>query len=420
MKKLISLALMATLALSVVSCGGSDSSQSDSLDSSAEDSSVQTSLEQTEAAHKETDNMFNEYFSNTVVSTGNNARINKAESVTYRAYFPVEEYGELEYCFYFSNEIDSTYSNGSPVHVGAETGDYTIESARIADGGTSTDDEITNYVDVTFDGSASREVSSGEQFWSDPVNFSLEEGHYLVWEWTITGSKIPATNMSDLTSTTSSDDGEEFVYCAEPALPQLIGAKREVKLSIAAIGDSITQGCMTDYMAYESWAMQISQKLGEDYSFWNCGLGWARASDAAYDGDWLERVTTADVVIIAFGTNDIGSGEYGGDGGNSADEIDAYVRTLIEKCTAAGCSVVVFNSPPQDYEGDYETVRTEYNEMLESTCSELGVYCFDFASLLCDEDAPSVAKYGGHPNGEAGGIVSDAFIEEYSVLLGLE
>ncbi len=418
MKKQISAILAAFVMLSAVSCGSSDDSSSVSTDENSSQEEEIVEIEQVTATHR-SDTDFSEYPSNTVISTGNNARVNKAESITYRAYFPVESYGELEYKFYFSNEIDSTYNTGMPVHVGAETGEYTIESARIADGGTSTDDEITSYTEVTFDGEGTREVSSGEQFWSDAVSFSLEEGHYLVWEWTITGTMIPATNMSDLTSTTSSEDGETFNYCNEIPLPQLIGAKRDVTLNVAAIGDSITQGCMTDFMAYESWAMQISQKLGSDYSFWNCGLGWARASDAATDGDWLERASSADVVIVAFGTNDISSGEYGGDGGNTAEEIDAYLRTIVERLNESGCSVAVFNSPPQDYEGDTEDVRTELNETLKDTCNELGAYYFDFASYLCDEDTPATAKYGGHPNGEAGGIVSDAFVEEFATLLGI-
>jgi lysophospholipase L1-like esterase len=171
-------------------------------------------------------------------------------------------------------------------------------------------------------------------------------------------------------------------------------------------------------MAYEYWLAQISQKLGDEYAVWNCGLGWARSSDAATDGNWLERTKNADIAIVAFGTNDIISGEYGGDGGNTAEEIDGYICEVVNPLKDAGCSVVVFNAPPEDYDEEKEAVRTEYNEGLVTTCKDLGVYCFDFASLLSTEDDPSAAVYGGHPNGEAGGIVSDAFIEEFATLLG--
>lgn len=368
---------------------------------------------------KQNTSEFGSYISNTAVATGNNYIVENAESVTYHAYFPVEEYGNLEYCFYFSNTVDSTYDDGSDAYVGLTGGNYTIESAYIADGGTSVDDVVTNKQAVTFDGgNIGKDVSSGETFWSDSLNFNVEEGHFIVWEWTVSGKNIPCTYVSNLTQTGSDyGDGKGFVYCDQVPLPQLIGAKRDVKYRIAAIGDSITQGCQTEFMKYEFWSARISDKLGDDYGFWNCGLGWSRTSDAASDGDWLERTSSADVVIVAFGTNDIVSGEYNGDGGNTAAEIDEYLRSVLNKLKEADCSIIVFNAPPENYRDDMETVRTEYNEQLKKTCEEYGVFYFDFASLLCDESNPSVALYGGHPNGEAGNIVSDEFISEYSDFL---
>lgn len=435
MKKNRITAVLAAAVMLICVSGCSDSEDGSSVLSDAADSTeITESLEnpesddlseaavelpvQTVAEHRSGDDNFYIYPSNTVVSTGNNYKITKVDSVTYRAYFPVEEYGELEYCFYFSNSVDSTYDNGSFSYVGFETGDYTIESARIGDGGTSPDDEITGYVGITFDGEQERTVLSGESFWSDPVSFSLEEGHYLVWEWTISGENVPCTYMSNLTSCTSSEDGEDFVYCDQIPLPQLIGASREVGCTIAAIGDSITQGCQTDFMAYEFWAAQISQKLGSDYALYNAGLGWARADDAAQSDEWIARVSEYDIVLVAFGTNDLVSGEYGGDGSTSADEIEEDIRKIAQSLSGSGCSVVIFNAPPFDYDEETEAERTMLNETLKTTCSELGVYYFDFASYLCDPDDPAAALYGGHPNGEGGNVVSDAFIDDFTVLLG--
>lgn len=146
-------------------------------------------------------------------------------------------------------------------------------------------------------------------------------------------------------------------------------------------------------MAYEYWAAKISQKLGSEYSLWNCGLGWARTSDAALCGDWLQRAAASDIVIVAFGTNDIISGEFGDDGGNSADEIDGYIRTVLDLLKKEQCSVIVFNAPPEDYRDNLEAVRTEYNEKLKSTCEEYGVSYFDFAGLLSDESEPGQRRY---------------------------
>lgn len=412
MKKIILSAVALLTALSVCACSSEKNSSEPS--SKAQDISAP-------AQTKTVDSPFGEYLSNTFIATGNNNLIESAENVTYRAYFPIEEYGELEYCFYFSNTIDSTYDDGSKAHVGLEGGEYTIESAFIADGGTSIEDEITNRQAVTFGGSETKSVAGGEEYWSDPITFNVEEGHFLVWEWTLTGEIIPANSMSNLTKIGADyNDGKGLVYCGEAPLPLLIGAKRDVKYRIAAIGDSITQGCQTQFMEYEFWAARIADKLGDDYSFWNCGLGWARTSDAASCGDWLERTSSADVVLVAFGTNDIVSGEYGGDGSNTAAEIDAYLREILTYLKDKNCNVIVFNAPPEDYREDMEAIRTEYNEIIKTTCEEYGVTLFDFASHLSDESNPAKALYGAHPNGEGGQVVSEAFINEYSAFLDIQ
>ncbi len=417
MKKTVAFITATIMALACCGCSSSDNSANST---SSEESKVSLNIDISDYSQKidnctMSDSNFDEYVSNTVVATGNNYVVAEADSVTYRAYFPVEQSGELDYKFYFSNMVDSTYEKtGNPAYVGKSGGAYTIESAWIADGGTSVDDEITNRTAVTFDGEAGKEVASNEKFWSDSVTFDVPDGHYLVWEWTVTGEEIPATKMSTLTSTTSCEDGDdEFSYCDEIPLPQLIGAKRDVKENIVAIGDSITQGCQTDFMAYEFWSAQISQNLGSDYSLWNCGLGWSRTSDASECGNWLARASTADTVIVAFGTNDIISGEYGGDGGNNADEILTYLTVVLETLRNANCKIIVFNAPPQNYDEASEEIRTTYNEKLKLLCEEYDAEYFDFASYLSTEDDPATAIYGGHPNGEAGKIVADAFTEKY-------
>ncbi len=433
MKRVIS--IIAALALAVgalASCGSKESSsQTDKTSSAAENSDAEKSEENSSESEEQSkkpvvesckveDENFEIYTSNTYLSTGNNGRVKKAENVTYRAYIPIEEYGELEYCFYFSNIIDSTYNRGKPIYVGKEGGNYTIVSACVYDGGTSAEDELTNKTEVTFGGETSKDVAPVEAYWSDPVTIDIPEGHYLVWEWTLNGEEIPANNMADLTSATADTSGEgEFGYCGEIPLPVFIGAKREnVTNRVMAIGDSITQGCQTEFMQYEYWAAQIAKQLGDSSSFWNCGLGWARTSDLATCGNWLGRAANCDTAIVAFGTNDIIAGELNGDGGNTAQEIVDYLTPILDQLKAAEVkNIILFNAPPQDYGEEQEAVRTEYNEMLKQVAEDYGAYYFDFASYLCDPETPSAAKYGGHPNGEAGKIVADAFMEQFGDLV---
>ncbi len=380
---------------------------------SSETSSKESSDTSTKPEKPVTD--FTTYVSNTVVSTGNNFYIEKAENITYRAYLPVEQYGELEYKFFFTNTVDSTYTKGKIAFVGKSGGSYTISNATVADGGTGVEDEITNRTPVTFGGKETKEVAADESYWSDPVTMNIPEGHYMVWEWTVSGEGIPCNKMSSLTSTASSADGETFEFCDEIPLPQIIGAKRDVKHTVAAIGDSITQGCQTEQMKYEFWASKISTQLGSDVAFFNCGLGWARASDAASNENWLSRVSQYDTVIVAFGTNDIVSGKYGGKK-SSAEEIDEYLDAIVSYLTEKGCDVILFNAPPQDFKKTNEGVRTALNEKIPAIAEKYGAKFFDFSALLSTEDEPGKAVYGGHPNGEGGTVVADAFVKQFGSL----
>lgn len=357
---------------------------------------------------------FDIYLSNTVVSTGNNGFVEKADNVTYRAYFPVEQGGELEYKLYFSNTVDSTYGHkGALAYVGREGGEYKISNVTLSVGGTSPDEEITDTVNVTFGGEAEKTVTPNEAYWSDAVTINIPEDSFLVFQWTVDGEGIPANNMSNLTPSYSSENGGEFAYCDTIPLPQIIGAKREVKHKLAAIGDSITQGCQTEYMKYEYWSAKIYGNIGNDISFYNSGLGWSRSSDAATNGDWLKRTAYADTVIVAFGTNDIISGNYGGKK-NSAEEIEQYLTTVITELKNAGCEVILFTAPPQDFKETNEGVRMALNARIPEMANELDIKWFDFAGILQDESNPAAAPYGAHPNGEAGTIVADKFCEQFA------
>lgn len=418
---LLALSICAVTACSSQSADSSSATESASATESSTDSTTASGTSSETSSEESSDTStkpekpvtdFTTYVSNTVVSTGNNFYIEKAENITYRAYLPVEQYGELEYKFFFTNTVDSTYAKGKNAFVGKDGGAYTVSNAVIADGGTSTEDEITNRTPVTFGGKETKEVAADESYWSDPVTMNIPEGHYMVWEWTVSGEGIPCNKMSSLTSTASSADGETFEFCDEIPLPQIIGAKRDVKHTVAAIGDSITQGCQTEHMKYEFWASKISTQLGSDVAFFNCGLGWARASDAASNENWLSRVSQYDTVIVAFGTNDIVSGKYGGKK-STAEEIEEYLDTIVSYLTEKGCDVILFNAPPQDFKKTNESIRTALNEKIPAIAEKYGAKFFDFSALLSTEDEPGKAVYGGHPNGEGGTVVADAFVKQF-------
>lgn len=370
------------------------------------------------AVEKPVDNTpFATYVSNTVIATGNNKSVAAADGITYRAFLPVEAYGTFEYCFYFSNTVDSTWDDGKKSYVGKQGSAYTIASASI---GVATAYEATSAVSnetaVTFGGETSKSVTPGETFWSDPVNFEVPDGSYLVWTWTVKGEEIPAIGMSELTPTYYSTSSG-FIYNNTIPLPQLIGCNRSVKKRIVTLGDSITQGCQTTQYAHAFWAAKISEALGSDYSLWNLGLGHARASDCATNGDWLQRATHANIVIVAFGTNDMLSGQYGVGSPNAASSIVNWLEFITKTLQNAGCEVIVFNAPPFDYRDLQEGIRTELNTLLPDAVSQWGAHYFDFATVLSDPADAKKALYGGHPNDEGCQIVADKFLEQYRSMI---
>lgn len=135
------------------------------------DSSSESEADSSQTAKPVTD--YTTYVSNTVISTGNNFYIEEAENITYRAYLPVEEYGELEYKFFFTNTVDSTYTKGKIAFVGKSGGSYTVSNATVADGGTGVEDEITNRTPVTFGGETKKDVKPDESYTSDTVTINI-------------------------------------------------------------------------------------------------------------------------------------------------------------------------------------------------------------------------------------------------------
>ena len=180
-------------------------------------------------------------------------------------------------------------------------------------------------------------------------------------------------------------DGKGFLYTNEIPVPQLVGCDREVSARIVTLGDSVTQGCQTTEFAQQFWAAQLLDQLGaEDYSLWNLGIGYARASDCAKDEDWLNRaIAGADVITVAFGTNDIISGPYGGNGHATADEM----------------------------ENDVRKIRTAYNQKVEGIADDCGASYFDVAALLADPSDAAKTVYGQHPNDEGGTVIADALVK---------
>ena len=81
--------------------------------------------------------MFRKYVSNTHCGTGTNYILEFKENrrFTARAYFKCAVTGQLNHRFFFMNQVNSTFADGSVAYRNKSGGNWKILRALIADGG---------------------------------------------------------------------------------------------------------------------------------------------------------------------------------------------------------------------------------------------------------------------------------------------
>src|SRR6185503_404164 len=132
--------------------------------------------------------IFAAWWSNTVLANPGHdlAGSSVKETVTYRSYVPPHIAAAPRWRFWTSNGTDSTYGTGAS---GANRlgGSWRIDAAYVGDGGTAPTGAVEpgSTQPVLFDGEAKKDVQPGERFWSDPVEFTVPDGHLLAFTWTI-------------------------------------------------------------------------------------------------------------------------------------------------------------------------------------------------------------------------------------------
>ena len=125
----------------------------------------------------------------------------------------------------------------------------------------------------------------GEFFSSDPVMSEFEKDEYICLEITFSGKMIPYHEETLLPVFVK--DEEKWKYSKFMPFAGMIGCDRNVKIKIAYMGDSITQGIGTKSNSYLHWNAIFSEKFGNDYSYWNLGIRYGKEKDDATEGTWL-------------------------------------------------------------------------------------------------------------------------------------
>ena len=346
---------------------------------------------------------FKKYVSNTLAGSGNqHFFINEAPELvqTGRIYYKLFSGGEYNYSLLFSNIIDSTFADGSKSHKNIVCDSWKIERAALCIVPDCDPNSEHNFTPITFDGKEYKNVNPGEFFCSDPVSLKGNKGDYLCFEVSFTGEMIPYHEETHI-PTFVLDGNNCWGKAKCMPFPAMIGCDRKVKLRVAYIGDSITQGLGTPFNSYLHWCANVSEMLGEDYAYWNLGLGYGRGADAATNGAWLFKAKQSDVAVVCFGVNDLGS--------FTADEIKASILNIVRRLKAAGVTVAVQTIPPYNYDERYRGNWACVNEWIKTELINSCDMVFDVVKVLGESEENShMAKYGGHPNAEGCKAWSDA------------
>lgn len=350
---------------------------------------------------------FKKYVSNTLAS-GANQRYFMSDNTDQvgRVFYKIFASGRYNYAFMFTNIIDSTYADGSQTKANHRCGDWVINyvKALVVDGEAKdlSNCEIKSEYSVLFNKKPSKAVISGEIFYSDPVEIACEKGDYICLEIGFKGNDVPYFEEMIIPSFRLLDG--KWVASKHTPLACMIGCDRRVEKRVGFLGDSITEGIGVNMNSYEHWNAKIAEMTGEQYSYWNLGIGFARAADAASNGSWLAKAKNLDVVTICLGVNDMG--RY------SAAEIKCNVETVVRILQDNKVRTILFTVPPFDYQGENLEKWKNVNSYILNTLSKI-TEVYDVVPVWGDE-APNEqhAIYGGHPNAEGSLKLAQDFVQK--------
>ena len=351
---------------------------------------------------------FEQFASNSTAGSGNQLIFSAKEKRTGRVYYKITVGGTFGYSLLFSNILDSTYADGSLDHKNLICEPWHIEEAKVSRCA-ALDWHGEERVDLpapigetvlTFGGKAQKTVAPGEFFTTDEVELTFEAGEFLCLEMTYSGEVLPYHEESLLPIFVKQDG--VWTFDKHMPLPGMIGVKRNVKARVGFFGDSITQGIGTAQNSYEHWNAKVAVKLGEEYAFWNLGIGYGRANDAATDGAWMYKAKHNDAVVVCFGVNDILQGK-------KEEQIKSDLMEITRTLKKAGVKVLVQTVPPFDYEGEKIGIWQRVNQFIFDTVAKEADGIFDAAAVLAlSAEQPHRAKYGGHPDAQGCTVWADA------------
>lgn len=343
---------------------------------------------------------FKNYVSNTLAGTSNQLFFDNADAKgapsTCMSFYKATVGGEFDYSILFSNVVDSTYAQGLNGKPNMILDDFDILSVKIGvlnKDAKATPESVEELTDL-YDVDVKKYVHDNKvtYFETEPIRLNANEDDYIVIATEYVGTRIPCHVEAIIPGFRKTNDG----WVADKSIPfaNSVGIKRAVTARVAYLGDSITQGIGVEENNYSFWNAILSKKLGNDFSYWNLGIGYSRCRDAATDGAWLFKAKQADYVFVCLGVNDLLVDNA------DANTLSANIETVVDKLNEAGCKVILQTIPPfSDYSDENIKAWYEVNEYIKKELSKKVLAVFDQSDILMsDEKIPNKVLYGGHPN----------------------
>lgn len=257
---------------------------------------------------------------------------------------------------------------------------------------------------VTFSGSESITIPSGEIVTSDEIDFVIEDLEYIAV--TVSFGSVPefpaCHREADCASWVAQGEKQGESFTPEAWMWSYFSFFRADvwakagECSLVCFGDSITDGSVSTFNGFDAWPDLLAESLildGRRISVVNSAIagnavtgGWGVAARDRFERDVI-RVPGVRYAVILIGTNDI----PGAQTDISQQLIDEY-RAMIDACHSHGIKVLAGTITPfmsnEWWASElHEGIRTSVNDWIMSGDSGFDGY-IDFSSALSDPERP--------------------------------
>ena len=274
-----------------------------------------------------------------------------------------------------------------------------VEIAKALSEGASPDISPETSRILSFNGKESVTIKAGQEVYSDPVKFKLEDRMDLAI--TITYGNAPANIITGHpgSRTTSyflgKDARTDHWYTIESIDVKTINSGA----SIAVLGDSITDGRGTTTNGQNRWTDNLSRRLLANWrtrklAVLNFGLGGncilrggnGPVAAVRYSHDLLE-FPSVKYIILFEGVNDLGTNP---DGPDTAARVIEVFNSIIIQAHAKGIKVIGATVMPFKHNGYYTASREEGRQILNRwiRTSDALDGVIDFDAVMSGKEEP--------------------------------